>query len=131
MTRQRPVYEVTATREGEWWAIVADLGEREVASQARRLDQVEPMIREAISLVLDVDAHAFDIEVTPVLPGVSAEAREAIELRQRLADLQGRLGEIEPEAVSELREHLTVRDVAELFGITPSRVSQIERRRAG
>lgn len=110
---------------------MADLGERVVASQARRLDQVEPTTREAISLVLDVDEQAFDIEVTPVLPGVSAEAREAIELRQRLADLQGRLGEIEPEAVSELREHLTVRDVAELFGFTPSRVSQIERRRRG
>lgn len=66
MARPRPVYEVTATRDSDWWAIVADLGEREVASQARRLDQVEPMIREAISLVLDVDEHAFDVEVTPV-----------------------------------------------------------------
>ena len=129
MTRQRPVYEVTATREDDWWSIVADLGEREVASQARRLDQVEPMIREAISLVLDVDEHAFDIEVTPVLLDLSPEAHEAIEIRQRLAELQGRLGEIEPGAVSELREQLTVRDVAELFGITPSRVSQIDRRR--
>lgn len=126
----RPVYEVTATREGDWWSIVADLGEREVASQARRLDQVEPMIREAISLVLDVDEHAFDIEVTPVLPDLSPQAHEAIEIRQRLAELQGRLGEIEPDAVSELRERLTVRDVAELFGITPSRVSQIDRQRA-
>ena len=130
MTRQRPVYEVTATREGDWWAIVADLGEREVASQARRLDQVEPMIREAISLVLDVDEHAFDIEITPVLPDLSPQAHEAIEIRQRLAELQRRLGEIEPGAVGELRERLTVRDVAELFGITPSRVSQIDRRRA-
>lgn len=130
MTRQQTVYEVTATREGDWWAIVADLGEREVASQARRLDQVEPMIREAISLVLDVDEHAFDIEVTPVLPDLSPQAHEAIEIRQRLAELQGRLGEIEPDAVTELRERLTVRDVAELFGITASRVSQIDRRRA-
>lgn len=130
MTRQRPVYEVTAIREDDWWAIVADLGEREVASQARRLDQVEPMIREAIGLVLDVDEHAFDIEVTPVLPGLSPETQEAIEIRQRLAELQGRLGEIELRAVGELREQLTVRDVAELFGITPSRVSQIERQRA-
>ncbi len=130
MTRQRTVYEVTATREGDWWAIIADLGEREVASQARRLGQVEPMIREAIGLVLNVDEHAFDIDVTPVLPDLSPQAHEAIELRQRLAELQGRLGEIEPDAVSELRERLTVRDVAELFGITPSRVSQIDRRRA-
>ena len=130
MTRQRTVYEVTATREGDWWSIVADLGEREVASQARRLDQVEPMIREAIGLVLDVDEHAFDIEITPVLPDLSPRAHEAIEIRQRLAELQGRLGEIEPDAVTELREQLTVRDVAQLFGITPSRVSQIDRQRA-
>ena len=123
MTRQRPVYAVTATREGDWWAIVADLGEREVASQARRLDQVEPTIREVIGLVLDVDEHAFDVAVTPVLPDLSPQAHEAIEIRQRLA-------EIEPGAIGELREQLTVRDVAELFGITPSRVSQIDRRRA-
>lgn len=131
MTRERPVYDVTATREAGWWAVVADLEEREVASQARRLDQVEPMIREAIALVLDVEEDAFDVEITPVLPEVSEQTREAIEIRQRLSELQDRLGEIEPGAVSELRERLTVRDVAELFGVTPSRVSQIERRRAG
>lgn len=72
----RSVYEVIATREGDWWAIVADLGDREVASQAKRLDQVEPMIREAISLVLDVDEHGFDIEVTPS-PVSSIEGQRA------------------------------------------------------
>ncbi len=103
MTRPRPVDEVTATREGDWWAIGLDL---------------------------DVDEHALDVAVTPVLPGLSAQTQEAIEIRQRLAELQGRLGEVELGAVGELREQLAVRDVAELFGITPSRVSQIDRRRA-
>lgn len=101
MTRQRPVFGVTATRDGGWWCIV-----------------------------LDVDEDTFDLEVDTVLPDLSPRAHEAIAIRRRLAELQSRLGEIEPDAVSELRERLTVRDVAELFGITASRVSQIDRRGA-
>lgn len=131
MTDERPTYPVTATREDRWWAVVADLGTREVATQARRLDQVEQVVREAIALALDIDEADFEVAITPVLPDLSDQAREAIELRHDLAELQDRLGEIETAAVSELRKRLTVRDVAALFGITPSRVSQIERRRAG
>ena len=44
-------YRVTATRESDWWSLVAeDVQGREVASQARRLDQAEGAIREAIAL---------------------------------------------------------------------------------
>ncbi|MEU3452396.1 hypothetical protein ABZ671_02140 [Micromonospora sp. NPDC006766] len=39
-----------------------------VFSQARRLDQVEGMAREAIALMLDVDPHSFDVDVQPDLP---------------------------------------------------------------
>lgn len=48
-------YRVRAVRSGGWWAItVPELPG--VFSQARRLDQVEPMAREAIAFLLDVDA---------------------------------------------------------------------------
>jgi hypothetical protein len=43
------------------WSLVAnDVDGREVASQARRLDQADATIREAIALVLEVDDEAFD-----------------------------------------------------------------------
>lgn len=62
------------------------------------------------------------------LPYLSQHSHEAIAILQLRAELHGRLGEIEPAAVAELRERLTARDVAELSGITPSRVSRIDGR---
>lgn len=123
-------YRVVARRDGDWWSLVAaDVGGREVASQSRRLEQAEPAIREAIALVLDVDSDAFEVDVIPEFDAepVSRQTLELIELRRELAVLrqQAKLGT--PQAVTELRSAgLTVRDVAQLLQITPSRVSQIE-----
>jgi DNA-directed RNA polymerase specialized sigma subunit len=127
-------YRVTATREADWWSLVAvDVEGREVASQSRRLDQADAAIREAIALVLDVEADTFDVDITPDLSHieVSGGTLEALELRRDLADLADRARRRTPAAVAELRQAgLTVRDVAQLFGITPSRVSQIEKQAA-
>lgn len=123
-------YTVTATRDGNWWSLIAaDVGGREVASQARRLDQADAAIREAIALVLDVEKDSFAVDVAPTLDqtGVSDETLELIDLRRELARLGERSRRLTPQAVAELRAAgLTVRDVAELLGVTPSRVSQIE-----
>ena len=124
-------YQVTATRDGDWWSLVADDVEgREVASQSRRLDQADGAIREAIALVLDVDGDAFDVDISPDLRHVevSDETLEALQLRQALAELSDQAHRRTPAAVAELRSAgLTVRDVAQLLGVTPSRVSQIEK----
>jgi DNA-directed RNA polymerase specialized sigma subunit len=127
-------YRVTATREADWWSLVAvDVEGREVASQTRRLDQADAAIREAIALVLDVDEDTFDVEITPDLSRieVSGGTLEALELRRDLAELADRARRQTPSAVAELRQAgLTVRDVAQLLGVTPSRISQIEKRAA-
>ena len=124
-------YQVTATRDGDWWSLVAsDVGGREVASQSRRLDQADAAIREAIALVLDVDVDDVEVEISPDLRlvEISDETLEALELRRALAELSDRARRRTPAAIAELRSAgLTVRDVAQLLGITPSRVSQIEK----
>ncbi|MFO8075145.1 MAG: helix-turn-helix domain-containing protein [Actinomycetota bacterium] len=124
-------YQVTATRDGDWWSLVAsNVGGREVASQSRRLDQADAAIREAIALVLDVDRDAFDVDITPELERieVSDATLEVLALRRELAELSDRARRRTPAAIAELRAAgLTVRDVAQLLGVTPSRVSQIER----
>lgn len=124
-------YQVTATRDGDWWSLVAvDVGGREVASQSRRLDQADAAIREAIALVLDVEHDTFDVDITPELERVevSDETLEVLALRRELAELSNRAHRKTPAAVAELRRAgLTVRDVAQLLGVTPSRVSQIEK----
>jgi DNA-directed RNA polymerase specialized sigma subunit len=127
-------YRVTATREGDWWSLVASgVQGREVASQARRLDQAESAIREAIALALDVDGGDFEVDIAPDLTHVevSDETLEALQLRQALAVLSDQAHRRTPAAVAELRHAgLTVRDVAQLLGVTPSRVSQIEKQAA-
>ncbi len=124
-------YQVTATRDGDWWSLVAlNVRGREIASQSRRLDQADAAIREAIALVLDVDVDDVEVEISPDLchVEVSDETLEALELRRALAELSDRARRRTPAAIAELRSAgLTVRDVAQLLGVTPSRVSQIEK----
>jgi len=56
------------------------------------------------------------------------EPLEALEVRRALAELSDRARRRTPAAIAELRSAgLTVRDVAQLLGVTPSRVSQIEK----
>ena len=127
-------FRVAATREADCWSLVAvDVEGREVASQSRRLDQAEAAIREAIALVLDVEADTFDVDIAPDLShiAVSDGTLEALELRRDLAELADRAHRQTPGAVAELRRAgLTVRDVAQLLDVTPSRVSQIEKQAA-
>ena len=56
-------FRVRAVRSGSWWAItVPELPG--VFSQAKRLDQVETMAREAVSMMLEVDTDQISkIEV--------------------------------------------------------------------
>jgi DNA-directed RNA polymerase specialized sigma24 family protein len=84
------------------------------------------VIREAIALVLDVDGDDFGVDIAPDLTHVevSDETLEALQLRQAVAELSDQAHRRTPAAVAELRgAGLTVRDVAQLLGVTPSRVS--------
>lgn len=128
-TKRRPPkrHRVEVVRSGRWWAItVPDLGG--VFSQARRLDQVDAMAREAIALMLGIDeadVGGLDIDVEPparvvaLLEALKRSEVQAEEARETLAETRRR-------AAEELRaEGLPLRDVGELLGVTHQRVSQI------
>ena len=56
----RPLYTARCERSGRWWAVhVPEING--VRTQARRLDQVEAMARDAIAGALDVPPDSFDI----------------------------------------------------------------------
>lgn len=60
-------YTAVAERSEGWWAVHVP----EVAgarTQARRLEQIEPMAREVIALLLDTDEDSFALEVDVRLP---------------------------------------------------------------
>lgn len=123
-------YPVTATRHARWWSLVAVVGDREVASQCRRLEQADAMIREAIALVLDVDEDTFDVDITARLPAAADLEAAATQVKQRREEVDREADLVTrdtAEIVAQLRTEtdLTVRDIAWLVGITDSRVSQL------
>jgi predicted RNase H-like HicB family nuclease len=54
-------------RSGGWWAVeVPEIPG--VFTQAKRLDQVEAMVRDAVAVMLDIDPETVVVTVDPILP---------------------------------------------------------------
>jgi predicted RNase H-like HicB family nuclease len=115
-------YTVMCRRSGGWWAIsVPQI--KGVHSQARRLDKVEAMAREAIALMLDADPATIEVEVRPEVP---ARVQGALKARRAARDAERRADEATRKAVAELMaDGYTVRDAGSLLELSPQRVSQI------
>jgi hypothetical protein len=84
----RPVYIARCVRSSSWWGVdIADADGTHVKggyTQARRLGQVEDMVREVISLLHDVPEDSFDVQFEPELRAdVRQRADEARALRQQ------------------------------------------------
>lgn len=120
-------YTAVCRRVGDWWAV--DVPEiRGVHTQARRLDQVEAMTRDAIALLKNVAPSSFDVKVEPLLEGdvqkTVAAATEASERARVAAEEAGRLQR--SAATTLLKKYgLTVRDAGALLHVSPQRVSQL------
>jgi predicted RNase H-like HicB family nuclease len=119
-------YTARARRSGSWWAI--DVPELPgVYSQARRLDRVESMARDAIALFLDVDPASLDIRVEMNLPSdlrrdVDAVGRLRAEADRLQVESSGAMRHLTHEL---LGRGLSVRDAAAILGISHQRVSQL------
>jgi predicted RNase H-like HicB family nuclease len=115
-------YTAVCQRSGNWWSIsVPEI--KGLHSQARRLDQVEEMARDAIALMLDVPAESFAVEVRPELPPAAARAVEA---RRAAKEAAKEAEEGTTQAVRVLLgEGFTVRDIGAMLGLSPQRISQI------
>ena len=126
----KPNYKVTAVRSGRWWAIQApEL--KGVHSQARRLDQVDSMAREAIALMLQVPEDSFDLTIEPDLAslgGLQAAIEDALKAREASEHAQDQASTAMRHAVGEIRSlGYTARDAGMLLGVSNQRISQIER----
>ena len=119
-------YTARARRSGSWWAIdVPELSG--VYSQARRLDRVESMARDAIALFLDVDPATLEIRVETNLPSelrrdVDAVGRLRAEADRLQAESSGAMRHLTQEL---LGRGLSERDAAAILGISHQRVSQL------
>jgi len=119
-------YTAVAERAGGWWAVRV----REqpgVFTQAKRLEQVESMVRDALAALLAVDPGSFDVEVVEVLPDAVAEdVRQARQAREQAGRAQADADAAMRRAAARLaRSGLTVRDIGRILGVSPQRVSQL------
>lgn len=124
-------YKATATRSDGWWSVHAEVPGASVWTQARRLDQVEGAVREAIALALDVPEDSFAVDLEPQLPIEVQRNVDAVREASQLAVAA-------QESAARLREWLarmlvddgyTTRDAGRIMGLSSQRVSQLNRGR--
>ncbi len=125
-------YSVRAVRAGRWWKLKV-IGVPGVAAWARRLDQVDEVIREPLAQILDVRADSFALRVVPVLdkglshlPQLVDEANatriEAVEARRRAAELLENFVREASDA------GLSIRDAATILGVSHQYIAKISQR---
>lgn len=109
-----------------WWVIEVP-SVPGVITQARRIDQVEEMARDALGLFLDVDPAGLEVQVDLELPEAWArvvddarQARVASEKADRAA------ADAVRRAARELTSAgLSMRDVGSIMGVSHQRVAQL------
>ncbi len=120
-------YRVDVVRDEGWWIMHARIPRTIIYSQAKRVDDVEPMIRDAIAGVLDVEPQSFAIELTFDLDSdVLDQVARAREVSLEAAEVQERASRESRAAVQALRnEGLTLKEAGYFLGVSPQRVAQL------
>ena len=112
-----------AERSGNWWAVeVPEIPG--LFTQARRLDQVDGMVRDAARML------GREVGMVTVDPKLSEEGERMIDellaARREATEARAKASRLTAGAVDALRgQGMTVRDVADIIGITPQRVSAL------
>jgi predicted RNase H-like HicB family nuclease/predicted DNA-binding protein (UPF0251 family) len=126
------VFEVVCIRSGDWWAIEVPRVPG-VHTQAKRLDQVPAMAKDAIALMLDVPEEEVEISIRHTQLSSSRDslaeqelialAQEPQELFERNTKFMARTRSVALQLVHD--QGLTLRDAGALMGLSHQRVAQL------
>ena len=121
-------YQVTITRDGKWWMVA--IPELDGLTQARRIEEASDMAREYIAVTLDIPEHEveLDIEIGGVggVTNIVDRARRIREEREKAAELEEQASEEARQLATELvAEHIPIRDVGAILGVSHQRASQL------
>ena len=135
VTGERDAYLTVARRVRGWWAVEVPALPG-VFTQARNLDQVEGMARDAISVFLDVPVASVAVTVQCIPPAEArAEVEQALALRAEAERAQAAASASLRRAVAALAvAGLTNRDAGRLLEVSHQRIAQLagaERRHRG
>ena len=111
--------------EGGWWVVtVPELDG--VFTQSRRLDRVEDLARDAISLWLEVPPTSFNVELKATVPKLDEQISRVDHLRREAERLREEATATSRELARELSVRgLTVRDIGQVLGISYQRAAQL------
>lgn len=115
-----------AERSGKWWAVeVPEIDG--LFTQAKRLDKVPYMVRDAAALLTGEPEDSFEIVVTVKMDGVLEQAVEAaVRAAALAAETQMQASALTRRAAHTLSEEgMTVREVGALLGLSPQRAQQL------
>ena len=115
-----------ARRSGDWWAV--DVPELPgVFTQARRLEHIPDLVRDAVSLLEHVEADTIEVAVEPLLDEATvADLAEARSKRERAAALEREASESIASLARRLTQSgLTLRDTGVVLGVSHQRVAQL------
>jgi hypothetical protein len=123
----RPTWRVTVTREDGYWVAVVN-GLRGGATETRRLDRIEEVVRDLVAWLTDTADDSFDLTWEYRLPAQLAKrVRAFTEKRDGLRRAQEDYDNAARAVVAEARnEAISVRDTGALLGLSYQRVQQID-----
>lgn len=130
----KPVYEVKAWREGDWWLVRvvgasdgADPGPVNALTQARTLANVDPMARDLVATILDASESIFDIAVAYDLPDDVGEFVHQAKALRAWADQAKELWQVRSAAAARALadKGYSLREAAVLLGLSHQRVDQL------
>jgi predicted RNase H-like HicB family nuclease len=115
-----------AERSGKWWAVeVPEIDG--LFTQAKRLDKVPYMVRDAAALLTGEPEDSFEIVVTVKMDGVLEQAVEAaVRAAALAAESQVQASALTRRAAHTLAEEgMTVREIGKLLSLSPQRAQQL------
>ena len=126
LTLEPRAYLAVARRSGRWWAVEVPLLPG-VFTQARTLDAVEPMVRDAIAMFQQVPPESIVVSVRCEAPAEArADVEQALASRAEADRAQAAASAAMRRAVAALAQvGLTNRDAGRLLEVSHQRVAQI------
>jgi len=125
MVADLKTYHAEVDRDGMVWRVRVPEVQR--TTQARTLRDVEPMARDLITIMEDIPADSFQLNVRITLPEeVAAELQRSAALREEAARNQAEAAQLARQAARHLRDHgLPLRDVGRALGVSFQRAKQL------
>ncbi|MDO8730983.1 MAG: hypothetical protein Q7L55_00170 [Actinomycetota bacterium] len=113
--------------QGYWAITIHGVLNSTIHTQAKRIDRIEYMARDAIALGLQVQPDSFDVTVSfKIDPQLQASIDQAKTASRTAQDAQLQATSKTKSAVELLHEQgFSTRDAGALIGLSPQRISQL------